>query len=166
VAKAALGALDPQDRDFRRVRPEHDERSLVPTVGRLVFIATPHRGAPIDRGAIRSAGSWLARTLSPTPSRNSSIDELAWGYPLLAELERTRARRSIPFHSIIASVGDPSVEGATDGVVPLISSKLDGAQSEIIVRASHACFGRAEVIAGVRDILRAHVEPLTMSVRQ
>ena len=67
-----------------------------PRVGRYVFIATPHRGAPIDRGAIRSVGSWLAR-------KPQSLLRSRWD----AAVERRSAR-----------LGAPDPGGAGAGAAP------------------------------------------------
>jgi pimeloyl-ACP methyl ester carboxylesterase len=139
---------------------------LQPTpVGRYVFVATPHRGAPINRGAVRSVGSWFARRLR-TPSEVpgtevSSVDELAWEHPLLVELERYRAAENVPFHSIIAALGNPLVDGANDGVVPVASARLAGARSEVIVQAQHFCLQQPDVIREVRRILVEHSTSFT-----
>jgi len=132
-------------------------RRCGPRVARFVFVATPHRGAPIDRGAVHSVGNWLARNLRTRSAgggaRVSSVDQLSWEHPLLAELERARAGEGIPFHSIIAALHDPSAAGATDGVVPLASARLGGAQSEVVIRTHHLCLDQPEVIGEVRRIL-------------
>ena len=113
---------------------------------------------------IRSVGSWLARNLSPPSAADgtqpSSVDQLAWEHPLLAELERARASAGAPFHSIIAALCDPSADGATDGVVPIASARLAGAQSEVLVRTHHLCLDQPKVIQAVREVLIEHIAPL------
>src|SRR5262249_52620746 len=120
-----------------------------PRVGRLIFVATPHRGAPVDRGAVRSVGAWLARAVSPSLAGGqaggdatalcspTSVDQLTWDPPLLRDLERATAAAGVPYHSIIAALREPSAEGATDGLVPVASARLGGARSEVMVRAHH-----------------------------
>jgi pimeloyl-ACP methyl ester carboxylesterase len=156
VAKAAIRARGP--RPSTRDGTSRDEVGLpAPGIDRVVFVATPHRGSPIDRGALRSTGSWIARAISPsTPARaaeETSVDQVAWGHPLLEDLERARAAGGVPFHSIIAALRDPADDGATDGLVPVASARLDGARSEVVVRTHHQCFGHPEVIREVRRIL-------------
>jgi pimeloyl-ACP methyl ester carboxylesterase len=157
VAKAASHAVDRQGLELVQARSEVEELRRASRVARYIFIATPHRGAPIDRGAIRSVGSWLARSVSPPPSargsQSSSVDQLVWEHPLLAELERARVKRGAPFHSIIAALGDPAAEVPTDGLVPVASARLVGAQSEVVVRTHHFCLDQPEVIGEVRRIL-------------
>ena len=65
----------------------------------------------------------------------------------------TSRRKRVPFHSIIAAPRDPSAEGATDGLVPVSSARLDGARSEVVARTHHLCFRHPEVIQEVRRIL-------------
>jgi pimeloyl-ACP methyl ester carboxylesterase len=133
---------------------------LAARVSRVVFIATPHRGSPVNQGAARCAGVWLARTVGASSqgegSRASSVAQLTWDNPLLLELERARRAQALPFHSIIAAVGDPSAAGATDGLVPVSSAHLGGARSEMMVRAPHMCIQHSDVIREVRRILIEH----------
>jgi pimeloyl-ACP methyl ester carboxylesterase len=161
VVKAASHAPDPAriPLDSQSVPSER----LAARVSRVVFIATPHRGSPVDQGAARCAGLWLARTLGASSqgegARASSVVQLTWDNPLLLELERARRAQSLPFHSIIAAVGDPSADGATDGLVPVPSARLRGARSEMVVRAHHMCIQHSDVIREVRRILIEHAAP-------
>jgi pimeloyl-ACP methyl ester carboxylesterase len=127
-----------------------------PRVGRIIFIATPHRGSPVDRGAVRSAGNWLARRTLPAASRSTSVDELAADSAFLAELERARITDGIPCHSIIATLRDPSIERASDGLVPVTSARLADAESEVVVSTAHYCLAHPQVIGEVRRILTEH----------
>src|SRR5262249_12577825 len=138
-------------------------RPATPRVGRLIFIATPHRGTPLDRGVLHFAGVRLARSLSPSLALRprcgacaerpvTSVDQLTPDHPLLLELERARAAAAIPFHSIIAALGDTTVAGPTDGLVPVASARLEGARSEIVVRGPHLCHRDLEVIREVQRI--------------
>ncbi len=151
VAKAAVVAHG------SRPKGSGEIATALPRIGRVIFVATPHRGSPVDRGAIRTAGSWVARVVSPSSpawgSRATCVDQLALDHPLLAELDRARAVQGVPVHSIIASLGDPSDGGATDGLVPVASAVFMARRSEVVVRASHLCFRNPEVIREVRRIL-------------
>ena len=160
VAKSAANVLGPPTVARRQ--------SSRPRVARVIFIATPHRGAPVDRGVVRSAGSCLARSVSPSIAARqargdasalcttTSVDQLSWDHPLLRELERARAAAGVPSHSIIAVLREPSEEGATDGLVPVASARLRGARSEVVIRASHVCIQDSEVIREVRGVLDEH----------
>ena len=78
VAKAAAGNYERRKLKVRQVQAVAHGPARRPHIGRFVFIATPHRGVSINRGAIRSAGSWMARTLrSPSKrghAQTSSVD--------------------------------------------------------------------------------------------
>jgi nucleotide-binding universal stress UspA family protein/pimeloyl-ACP methyl ester carboxylesterase len=141
-------------------------------VSRLIFVATPHRGVPINRGAVRSTGAWLARVVGPSigvrqarsdssaPCSPTSVDQLAWDHPILQDLERATNAAGVPYHSIIAALDVPTAEGATDGLVPVASARLGGARSEVVVRANHVCYEHPEVISEVRRVLSVHVAGL------
>jgi pimeloyl-ACP methyl ester carboxylesterase len=143
-----------------------------PRVGRLVFLATPHRGTPVDHGAVRSVGARLARAISPSLAARqtrddaaalrspTSVDQLAWDHPLLRDLGWARAAAGIPCHSIIAALDVPTAAGATDGLVPVASAQLGGARSEVVVRTHHACYQHPEVIREVRRVLGEHTAEL------
>jgi pimeloyl-ACP methyl ester carboxylesterase len=146
-----------------------------PHFGRLIFVATPHRGVPFNRGAVRSVGGWLARAVSPSIAAQravgshsalvsiTSVDELAWDHPAIQDLERATIATGIPSHSIIASLGTPTADGASDGLVPVASARLEGARSEIVVRAQHVCLQNPDVIREVQRILGEHVRKRTGS---
>jgi pimeloyl-ACP methyl ester carboxylesterase len=157
VAKAAIRARDSGAPTADDAPRDEGAKPADPGFDRVIFVATPHRGSPVDRGALRSAGSWFARAIGPSSpdwgSRATSVDQLAWDSPLLVDLERSRASGGVPFHSIIAALRDPTAEGATDGLVPVASARLDGARSEVVVRTHHICFHHPEVIREVRRIL-------------
>jgi pimeloyl-ACP methyl ester carboxylesterase len=157
VAKAALCARSSGSPVVDDTRSSDGMGPAAPGINRLVFVATPHRGSPVDRGALRSAGSWIAGAISPPgperAARETSVDQLAWDNPLLADLERARAAEGVPFHSIIATLRDPAEGGASGGLVPVASSRLHGARSEVVVRTHHVCFRHPDVIREVRRIL-------------
>ncbi len=157
VAKAAIRGLDPGLPGREVPTRAEAETPSRPRIGRFIFVATPHRGSPVDRGAVWFAGSRVARVLSPSApawgARVSSIDQIGPGTPLLAELERARSEGGVPFHSIIATLQDPSAVDATDGLVPVSSARLPGARSELVLRTHHLCLRNPEVIGEVRRIL-------------
>jgi pimeloyl-ACP methyl ester carboxylesterase len=168
VAKAAIRARASGFPVVDDTRSGDGIGPATPGIDRLVFVATPHRGSPVDRGALRSTGSWIARAISPSApawaARQTSIDQLAWDNPLLADLERARAAEGVPFHSIIAALRDPKADGATDGLVPVASARLNGARSEVVVRTHHICFGHPEVIREIRRILIEQSVPPTRAL--
>jgi pimeloyl-ACP methyl ester carboxylesterase len=160
VAKSASHVLDRKRLELHPSRTDRGEPPRSPRIGRHVFIATPHRGAPINQGAVHLLGRQLAKGLNGVHAAEqdplSSVDQLVWEHPLLDELEKTRAAENVPFHSIIAALGDPTIEGATDGVVPVKSAKIEGARSEFLVQTHHLCIWQAEVIREVGKILSEH----------
>jgi pimeloyl-ACP methyl ester carboxylesterase len=170
-------AGDPEDRDlFRRAlffRPR-------PEVRRVVFIATPHRGSRVDRGALERFGARLVRIHEPLRAaygrlidRNgpaffrerlrqvlpTSIDELEWGSPFLTGLSELGLAPGVMAHSVIADRRDPPRAGGSVGLVPFDSAQLDGVASEDLVSSGHLCQGHPAVIAEVRRILSEHEAP-------
>ena len=150
----------------------------VPGVRRIIFIATPHRGSRLDRGAIHTLGTRLVRhadslqhayeTLLKSNGPDyfldtfreglpTSVDELTWGHPRLLTLCDLGIDRSAEYHSIIADLSDPPGDGGTDGVVPYASAHLDGAASELLVRGGHLCQAHPLVIRECRRILTEHL---------
>jgi hypothetical protein len=146
----------------------------LPEVRRLVFIATPHRGSPLARGVLGDLGTRVCRvsgdagdvrlrllacnhagffepgfrSTSPT-----SVGELEPGSPLIMALGELGVDPAVGFHSIIASRGPD----AGDGIVPRASAHLEGASSELLVRAGHACLEEREVIRETARILAEHI---------
>jgi pimeloyl-ACP methyl ester carboxylesterase len=168
VAKAAARGRDPDSPGAAGPPPAGQGKPVTTRVGRIIFVATPHRGTGADHGAMRSAAIWFARnfnTTSPTPRTRkgarawdvaTSVDQLTWNHPLLADLQRAGAATGVPCHSIIATLQDPAAPEATDGLVPFASARLEGAQSELVVRTNHFCFQHRDVIREVRRVLVEH----------
>ncbi|WP_422928841.1 esterase/lipase family protein [Singulisphaera sp. PoT] len=150
----------------------------VPSVRRLIFIASPHRGSPI-------ASDLFGRFVSSLVRRNDSelqvqvkeelkaiygenviksdmrrkalnaIGNLRTDSPILQAIHRIPIRSSVPYHSII-----PLVNGTlpSDLVVPYYSSHLPGATSEKILSGTHFSQEKPEVTAELRRILLVHLE--------
>ena len=150
-----------------------------PSVRRVVFIATPHRGSELgDQFIGRLADrlirlpSSLRQTYRAVLLQNgrdfftadiragvpSSIDELRRDNKLLMMLNRLPMGPGVQIHSIIGQK-DPSlpIEQGTDGVVPYSSSHLDGASSELVVRGDHGCQDGPDTIKELRRILYLHL---------
>jgi pimeloyl-ACP methyl ester carboxylesterase len=147
----------------------------VPSVRRVVFIASPHRGSKLANDLIGRLGIRLYR---PPPEMVAHLEELeelngadvlpkelrprtlnAIGNlrtdsPMLRVLARTPIRAGVPFHSIIPEVG-----GAlpTDTVVAYSSAHLDGATSELTFAGTHFDQDRPTVTDELRRILREHL---------
>lgn len=148
-----------------------------PSISRLIFIATPHKGSSL-------ADLWLSRwfvrlihlpsetvkTVTELSSLNldairpdvlhyktmcsTSIESLSPGNPLFRALEECPP--PVPYHSIIASHGRLSNIPVSDGVVPFSSSHIRGAQSELILSDRHACTDNNSAIEEVKCILNTH----------
>ena len=153
----------------------------VPEVRRVVFITTPHRGSPLDRGRLLGLGTRLCCRTSPfsqareallasndpglfAPGFRSehptSAGELAPGHPLLLRLCELGIDTSVRSHSVIADLRDPPKPDGTDGIVPYSSSHMDGVASELLVHGLHICVNHPAVIEEVRRILMEHATPL------
>jgi pimeloyl-ACP methyl ester carboxylesterase len=170
------------DRPFADLNGDGADRELLrsglmfaarPEVARVVFIATPHRGSPVDRGAVGRIGARLVRKSCPLQAahdrlvaRNppdyfrdifrrglpTSIDELEEGNAILNALADLPVRAS-KAHSIIAVRGEPRPGDGSDGLVRYTSAHIDPVASELIVSSGHLCQDHPGVIAEVRRIL-------------
>jgi hypothetical protein len=152
-----------------------------PYIGRVIFVAVPHRGSDIADNFIGRIGRWLislpktvlnnskkvvlsARNFMKPELRSSfdtddmsSVRGLSTKNPMLAGLSQCSISPSIPYHSIIGDQGKGGGVNSSDGVVPYWSSHLDGAESELIVPQDHAAHTHPRAIHEIRRILREHV---------
>ena len=149
----------------------------VPGVRRIIFIATPHRGSQLDRGAIHTLGTRLVRhadslqhayeTLLKSNGPDyfldtfreglpTSVDELTWGHPRLLTLCDLGIDRSAEYHSIIADLGDPPAMAGPTASCPM-PAHIYGAASELLVHGGHLCQAHPLVIRECRRILREHL---------
>jgi pimeloyl-ACP methyl ester carboxylesterase len=149
----------------------------LPEVSRVIFIATPHRGSPLDLKPVRAIASRLVRpsddaqraqasllaSNDPVAFRPSfraglptSIDELVWEHPLLLALDGLSIDPRVKRHSIIADLRQPPRIGGGDGLVPYASAHHPGAASEFLVSAGHLCLENPDVIGEVARILQEH----------
>jgi pimeloyl-ACP methyl ester carboxylesterase len=172
------------DQPFENVKMDSETRSLlregmffdpVPTLKRVIFVSTPHRGSYQARGwllpvirrlvtlpgtlvsqfaALTKAGELGALKTSQVPT---SVENMSPGHPFLKALNDLPIDPSIPAHSIIAVLGEGPVSGKTDGVVAYESAHIEGVESEKIVRSGHSTQGEPQTIEEVRRILREHL---------
>ncbi len=150
-----------------------------PRIKRIVFICTPHLGSPLAAGllgrvgrsiiqlpvrVLQRAGHLAAQSLAAALGQKGAfVPNSIWGMspksPLLLSLHPLPIEP--PFHSIIGNRGLDRIplKDSSDGVVPYLSSHLDGAISERIVPAQHvvAC-QNPETIEELKRILRLHLE--------
>ncbi|MCG8456804.1 MAG: alpha/beta fold hydrolase [Holophagales bacterium] len=160
--------LDAEDRDvLRRVYFSEPLRSIA----RVVFLATPHRGARLARGTLGRMVAGLVRLPAEIEAqferlgeaeawaqdeavRSDGIDNLSPDDPLLRALDTLAVE--VPFHTV---AGDRrrGEDPVTDGVVDFSSSQLSGARSELVVESGHNVHQDPAAIAEVRRILLEHL---------
>jgi pimeloyl-ACP methyl ester carboxylesterase len=169
----------PEELDVSPESREMLKRALfikpVPSVKRLIFIATPHGGSYV-------AGDWIShyvaslvrlpgnllRTTSEISKLSSETTALA-GQPgfgsiyamtpgslLVQLLARTPIANGVKAHSIIAVRGDGPAETGDDGVVEYKSAHIEGVESEYVVHSGHSTQGDPHTIEEVRRILLLH----------
>ncbi|UEM05788.1 alpha/beta hydrolase [Skermanella rosea] len=166
--------MSPESRDLLK-------RSLfvkpVPSVKRLVFIATPHGGSYVAGNRIshyiaslvrlpgnilRATSEVLAQSDGETTTLTSqtgfgSVYGMTPGSVLVQTLARTPITEGVKAHSIIAVRGDGPVEVGDDGVVEYRSAHIEGVESEYIVRSGHSTQANPHTIEEVRRILLVHL---------
>lgn len=164
--------MKPETRELLREAMFFDP---VPTVKRVIFIATPHRGSyqatgwvlNLIRRLIRLPGTLVSQledvlkgqafaqlgsTQLPT-----SVDNMSPGHPFLRALNDLKIDPAIHAHSIIAVLGEGPLTGRTDGVVAYESAHIDGVESEKIVQSGHSTQAHPETIEEVARILKEHI---------
>jgi Alpha/beta hydrolase family len=140
-----------------------------PTIKRVIFVATPHRGSRLAVGKIGAIAIWLIRLpldlLDEIPQTiahalnfrgqrailPTSIQGLSPNSPLLHALNRLPIQAV--HHSIIGDRGRGDTPNSSDGVVPYSSSHLASAQSEKIVPTGHEAMDNLQAIEEIRRIL-------------
>lgn len=166
------------------IRMDAETRTLIqqslfytplPFVQRLIFIATPHRGALMASGMIGAIGSRLIslpfdllgkvamvaksedeRLLAHIRNPPTAVDLMNPENPQLRLLATIKVDPRVIAHSIIAVQGNGPKEEGDDGVVAYRSAHIDEAVSEKVVRWNHSCQDQPEVIEEVRRILLLH----------
>ena len=152
----------------------------MPSVRRVVYLATPHRGSDMSRGMIGRVSSSLIedsdhiqKLLSTLIADNpdafdrkrfrrlpNSIETLSTNNPVLTALMEMKSGPDVTFHSIIGANRPGPPADSTDGVVPYRSSHLDGVASEKLVRSDHSVQKSPEAIQEVRRVLIEHLVKL------
>lgn len=175
-AQAQALAAEPLVQGLTKFRP-------LPQVGRVVFLATPHRGAdmsdawlprlvrrvirlPFD--VLRDAGDVLQRAQVDEQTQTqlgfrkgrppTGPDDLSPNSLFMRSTAGLPIEAGLPYHSIIAQ-RNPAIAlpSSDDGVVPYASAHLDGAQSERVVHSEHSVQETPEAILELRRILRLHM---------
>jgi len=148
-----------------------------PWVKRVIYLATPHRGARLRNQLIGRFASTFVRMPdtrkaavrivggNPTAFKATADELLASSVDLLLPYDRlSLAVRELPvdpgvkFHSIIGS-GQMLLDGSdSDGVVTVDSARVTGVASELLTPARHAYVHRHEAsIQEVKRILYEHL---------
>jgi pimeloyl-ACP methyl ester carboxylesterase len=148
-----------------------------PSVTRVVFIATPHRGSfrvtnfvlglvrrlvtlpvTVVQGVAEAAQSNPdAVSLEALGGVPNAVDNMRPGHRFVQTLAASPLAPGITAHSIIAVQGEGPIASGNDGVVAYESAHLDGVASERIVRSSHSTQSEPDTIQELRRILRVHV---------
>lgn len=150
----------------------------LPSVKRVVFISTPHRGSFLTKGWVRSLVRKVIRApltllesgelFAAEGSRfklpafihgkiPTSIDGMSKENPLLHTLASLPLAPGVTGHSIIAVKPGMDIATGNDGVVEYASAHIDGVASELVVRSSHSSQGHPFTIEEMRRILLQHV---------
>jgi pimeloyl-ACP methyl ester carboxylesterase len=150
----------------------------VPSVKRVVFLATPHQGSFRVSSLVLTAVRRLVTLplslmkdfrdiLQHNPdlaahlaSRHlpTAVDNMQPGHPFVRTLSESPLAPGVVAHSIVAVQGRGNPLALNDGVVAYRSAHLDGVESEKIVQSSHSLQTNPATIQEVRRILREHVE--------
>jgi hypothetical protein len=150
----------------------------VPSVKRVVFLATPHQGSfrvgSFVLGAVRRVVTLpvtLVKDFGDILQRNpdlgarigarhlpTAVDNMLPGHPFVRALSASPLAPGVPAHSIVAVLGQGNLLGLNDGVVAYQSAHLKGVESEKVVQSSHSLQSHPATIQEVRRILREHVD--------
>ena len=150
----------------------------LPSVKRVIFIATPHRGSfvaggwigrlagrlislpfhlldPFQEIVVRNPKAVAMRSIKEVPR---STDQMDPGNPFIRTLESLPVAEGVTAHSIIA-VKNPHApkDEWTDGVVDYHSAHIDGVASELVVHSGHSTQAEPSTIEEVRRILLQHL---------
>jgi hypothetical protein len=151
----------------------------LPFVTRVVFIATPQRGAFVAENWIGNIARRLV-TLPATLVRTgvdlvslqgqgvlaegftipTAVDNMRGTNPFLRTLSSLPIDERVRAHSIIPCTSGPPYDHADDGVVRYSSAHIEGVESELVVHSAHSVQGNPKAIEEVRRILREHVRVL------
>ena len=147
-----------------------------PEIGRVIFIASPLRGANMASGWI----GWLASLIIHESTQSSeasqemlrvtstreeelkpkrranSVDSLSPKSRFLNAMNTIPMTPGVPYHTIIGDRGRGDSPNSSDGVVPYWSSHMNGAQSEEIVPSDHSAHQNPQAIEDVLQILKKY----------
>jgi len=152
----------------------------VPTVDRVVFVATPHHGSPMGDAWVGRIASRLIRVPKEVVDIQGALaklnggDDVGWDFrnrryatsvaqlgltnPVLQAISKLPMREDVPYHSIIGYDGKEPLPTGGDGVVPYLSAHLDGAMSELVVSSGHSAQEVEPAIVEMRRVLALHYD--------
>lgn len=154
-----------------------------PAVRRVITIATPYRGSRLSNGATQ----WLGRRLIQLPESllrmteqlanadrralrqanwqpdQTSIEALSPDSPFLEVMRQATVAPWVRCDNVVGRIPAEGVwtrvAKESDGVVPMTSAHLEGADSELVVEADHVNIHRnPRTILEVQRILLEHLE--------
>ncbi len=140
-------------------------------VSRVVFLFVPHGGSRLASNGLGAMAIRLIRLpdtllneteyalnqLAGHESRRlpTSIHGLSPRSRFLAALSAITP--TVPFHSIIGNRGRGDGSAGSDGIVPVRSARVAGAESELIVPTGHGGFGHPAAVEEIKRIILADV---------
>jgi pimeloyl-ACP methyl ester carboxylesterase len=153
-----------------------------PELGRVIFVAAPLRGSDLATNWLGRIGSTLVKSpakllgagadamkFAVTDSGGlklnrmpNSVDTLSPKHRFVKLINTLPLAPGIPYHVICGDRGKGGNKGQTppvmsDGFVPYWSSRLDGAESELIVPSAHSVHQNPQAIREVMRILKQHL---------
>ncbi|MBN8713536.1 MAG: alpha/beta fold hydrolase [Xanthomonadales bacterium] len=147
----------------------------LPSVERVIFIASPHRGTAVADNRLGRFVAHLVRLPLTVLEEvrelvggkdlphgrlviSNSIDNLSANDPFIRIAADLPISPHVRYHSIIAQA-DPSVplEASDDGLVPYRSAHLPGALSEKVIVSGHSVQETAQAILEIRRILHRDI---------
>ncbi len=151
----------------------------VPSVSRVVFIATPHGGSPLGNEFVGRLVSSLITlphmvkevshaltkangVLSISPAfrdrrQMTGVAQLSENNPVLPVIDSLPINPNVTYHSIIGFDGKGTCDLGGDGVVPYTSAHLEGALSERVVPSNHSVQETDKAVIEMRRILWVHL---------
>ncbi|MET4678748.1 pimeloyl-ACP methyl ester carboxylesterase [Stenotrophomonas rhizophila] len=150
----------------------------MPQVDRAIFIASPHRGAPMANGRLGRIIGRLVRLPSnllldfaeivkdlndpglPAPEHlrvPNSIESLSDKNPFVRAAADLKISPHVRYHTIVGKHDGASLALSSDGVVPYTSAHLENAASETVIESNHSVQEKAEAILEIRRILKSAI---------
>lgn len=177
VIKGDIDSLDTSEETKKAIR-ENLIIKPIPSVKRLIFISTPHRGSFLSKSLARTIVRHIVRMpenivqgtkdlyrfVTDDVRRQwegqvpTSVDTMSPDDPLLNAIADLPLAPGVKGNSIIAVKGDEDPKYGNDGVVEYKSAHLGGMESELIVRSGHSCQDKPAAIEEVRRILLKHLD--------